>query len=272
MTTATRPRTTVHTHATATVRQRPALLLMLIRVRAAEATLELGLADVKRQCQDAVRRLTRLGAARVEAGEPHGDDHAEPDPMARMRAAAMPRRGQPDGAADRRGVNVVLTATWDIAGFSGEEVLGLVDRLLFDAAADVDPPAPPADPPAWADPQEQLRAIMAQVSQPPPDDRSPKFLYLARPGDEQLARATTEAYGTARRLAETLARAAGRRLGEVESLTVGADHRTDRVMEQQRCAALLASSSYERRPGEVVSDDPRVAEVTITVHVTHHLE
>src|SRR5262245_9114330 len=147
MTDTTRPRTTVITNAIASVRLRPALVLMLVRVRAAEATLELGLADLKQRCADAVRRLTRLGATRVETGEPHEDDRADPDPMARVRAAATPRRRRPaDGALpERRGVNVTLTATWEIAGLSAEEVLGLVDRLRFDAAADADAPEPPAE-------------------------------------------------------------------------------------------------------------------------------
>ena len=129
----------------ASVRLRPALLLMLVRVRAAEATLELGLAEVKRRCADASRRLTRLGAARVEAGEPHEDDRAETDQMARMRAAAVQRLPRPAHAPlpERRGVNVTLTGTWDIAALSAEEVLLLVDQLRFDAAADAD-----ADPPA----------------------------------------------------------------------------------------------------------------------------
>src|SRR5262249_59989418 len=92
MTDASRPPTTVSTNATASVRIRPALLLMLVRVRAAEATLELGLAEVKQRSADAARRLTRLGAARVDAGEPHEDDRADPDPLARLRAAATRRR------------------------------------------------------------------------------------------------------------------------------------------------------------------------------------
>jgi hypothetical protein len=276
MTDAPRPRTTVSTTATATVRLRPVLLLMLVRVRAAAATLELGLGDVKQRCTDVVRRLTRLGATRVEAGEPHEDDRANPDPAARIQAAALPRRHRPADAPlpERRGVNVLLTAIWDIAGRSAEEVLVLVDQLRFDAA-DADPPAPPAEPPAWSGPEEQMRAIMAQMTELPPEDLSPKFLYLARPTEEQLVRAAGEAYGVARRQAEHLAHAAGRRLGELSSLNssaYGGDSRPDRLMERQRCAALLGASSYDLREGEVVSADSRAVEVTITVHATHHLE
>jgi hypothetical protein len=277
MTDATRPRTTVSTNGTATVRLRPALLLMLVRVRSAEATLELRLADVKRRSADTARRLTRLGAARVEAGEPHEDDRAQLDPMARVRAAVAPRLPRPAGAPlpGPPGLNVTLTATWDVAGLSAEEVLVLVDQLRFDAAADADPPPPAPELPPWAGPEEQLRAMMAQAAEPPPDDRAPKFLYVARAGEERLARAAAEAYAAARRKAERLAQAAGRRLGELASLGeghVGAAGRPDQLMEQQRCAALLAASAYEPREGEVVSEDPRAVEVTVAVHATHRLE
>jgi hypothetical protein len=274
MTDAMRLRTTISANATATVRLRPALLLMLVRVRAAEATLELGLARVKQQCADAVRRLTRLGATRVDAGEPHEDDRADPDPMARMRAAARPHLRRPADAPlpERRGVNVTLTATWDIAGRSAEEVLLLVDQLRFDAA-DADPGVPPAELPAWSGPEEQLQVIMAQMAEPPPDDRSPKFLYVTRANDEQLLRASEEAYGVARHQAERLAHAAGRRLGELSSLnSYEGERRSDQLMERQRCAALLGASSYDVREGEVVSEDSRAVEVTISVHATYNLE
>jgi hypothetical protein len=250
---------------------------MLVRLRAAAATLELGLAEVKQRCAGAARRLTRLGAARVEAGEPHEDDRADPDPMARMRAAARPRLPRPADAPlpERPGVNVTLTATWDIAALSAEEVLALTDQLRFDAATDADPPEQSAEPPPWSGPEEQLRSLMAQMTAPPPPDRSPKFLFVTRPSDEQLTRAATEAYGIARRLAERLALAAGRRLGELSSLNYsahGGDNRPDRLLERQRCAALLGASSYDPREGEAVSEDSRAVEVTVTVHATHLLE
>lgn len=277
MTDAMAPRTTVSTHATVSVRLRPELLLMLVRVRAAEATLELGLANVKQRCADSIRRLTRLGAVRVEAGEPHEDDRAELDPMARMRANARPRLRRPGDTAlpQRRGVNVTLTATWDIAGRSAEEVLVLIDRLRFDASVDADPPTPPAEEPAWEGPEKQLQAVMAQMTEEPPDDLTPKFLYVARPNDEQLARATENAYRVARQQAERLAQAIGRRLGELSSLSTsayGGDGRTDRLMEQQRCAALLGASSYELQEGEVISEDLRTVEARISVHASHYLE
>ncbi|MBL8817827.1 MAG: SIMPL domain-containing protein [Planctomyces sp.] len=279
MTDAAQQRSTVSTNASATVRLRPTILLMLVRVRATAATLELGLADIKQRSEETARRLTRLGATRVETGEPHADESADMNPVSRMRAAVMPRLPRPANAPlpDRAGVNVSLTAIWDIEGFSAEKVLVLVDQLRFDAAADPDavPPTPPAAPSPWSDPEEHLRSIMAQVTEPPPADLSPQFLYISRPNSEQLANATTEAFGVAKQMAERLAHSAGRRLGEPSSIHYHgsqASHPPDRVLERQRCASLLAASSYKLQGEEVVSEDPRSVEVTVSVHVTHHLE
>ena len=272
MTESNRPRSFVSTDATATTRQRPAILLMLARVRAEGATLDLGLAEVRQRSADAVRRLTRLGAVRAWAGDPHPDDHADPDPVVRMRAAA----GRMAGAAstNRPGVNVAVAATWDIAGLSADGVLTLVDQLRFDATVDAEPPEPPADPPSWANPAEQIQRMMAKAAEPP-DDRAPKFVYIARSTEEQLAQATADAYQAARRRAERLARATGLRLGAVSSLNYGhpmGGGRPDRMMADQRCAALLASVGYVLEDGEIASEDPRATELAISVHVMHHLE
>jgi hypothetical protein len=68
----------------------------------------------------------------------------------------------------------------------------------------------------------------------------------------------------------------GRRLGELQSLHY--DHvlpelgRHDKLLNRQRCVALLAESSYDLRENEVVSDDPRSAEFTVRVGASFSLE
>ena len=262
---------------TVSIRLRPAVLLVIARVRAAAATLDLGLAEVRRRAEDAVHRLTRLGASRAWAGIAHPDDQADADPVAaQMRAMAARRRQPPPAApAARPGVNVAVAATWDIAELTAEGVFALVDRLRFDidVAADADPPDQTEAPSPWADPAEQIQRMMAQAAQPP-DDRSPKFLYLARATDEQLTRAAAEAYGSARRRAARLAVAAGLRLGGVSSLMYGhaTAGRADQMMAQQRCAALLATVGYDLGDGEVAVEDPRATEVAVSVHASLYLE
>jgi hypothetical protein len=260
-----------------TIRLRPSLLVMLKRVRSAEATLDQGLTDVKQRCEDISRRLTRLGASYVEAGDPHEDDLANPDPTARIQAATRSFR-HPSARTplpERPGVNVTLTATWDIAARSASDVLLLVDQLRFDAAADIDPPEPPVEPPEWVDPAEQMQEFMARLTAPPPDDLTPQFLYIARLTDEQYITATSKAYQLACRRAERLTTAAGRRLSGLTSLMYtnsGIEIRGDRIVEQHRCLTMLGASSYQLQEDEVVSSDSRAVAVSISIHVTHFTE
>jgi hypothetical protein len=155
MSDANRRRMTVSSGANVTVRQRPSLLLMKLQLHAEGATLELGLADLKRQCAEASQWLRRLGAGRVDAGDPHFADQSAEDPMKAMRAATFRAMGkQPAGAAPggrRREVRAVLTAAWEIAPMPAEEVLVLVDRLRFEAAGVGEATEEPSP---WATPEE----------------------------------------------------------------------------------------------------------------------
>jgi hypothetical protein len=283
------------------VRQRPSLLLMNVRLQAAEATLELGLSKLKKRCAAAVPWLKQLGAVRVEPGEPHFADQADTDPVTKIRAAtakamALGRRsGEAAGRKRERAVSVVLTAAWDVATMTAEETLVLVDRLRFEAAPDGGAPEAPAaeagaaeaaeELPPWATPEERLQAqmherlreMMTPIQQPPADDEAPQFLFIARLGEEQLEKATAEALVRAREEAERLARPAGLRLGLPSSLHVrfggiGDGRDVHKLMEQRRCAALLAGSSYELGEHDIVSDDPRAAEFTVHVSVSYSVE
>lgn len=272
-------RTTASANASVTVRCRPTVLLLVLRVRSEQATLELGLGDAKRQGEEISYRLNRLGATRVWAGEPHPDDQADPDPMARMQAAAASRMKRTTGVAtdSRPAVNVTLAASWDIAGKSVEDVLLLVDRLRFDMAADQEPQGQPDPTPDWTDPVASIQKMMTAMTaatEPKPGDRSPNFLFIARPGEDALAKAAADAFRHARARAERLALAAGRRLGDLSSVMynhVGAE-RADRLMERQKCQAVLSAACYDLQDGDVVTDDARAAEVTLSVHATFALE
>ena len=270
-------RTTVTSNGVATVLQRPALLLMKLRVLASEGTLELGLGKLKEQCEATTRWLTRLGAARVTTGEPHFADQADLDPVSKMRAITG-RASRKRPAADvpggtNRGVRAVLTAVWEVASMTTEEVLVLVDRLRFEAAGDGTASDAPEEPPSWTPPEEQIREMMAQLHQPPADDPAPVFLFVSRPGAAQLESATAEAFSRAREGAEQLARAAGMRLGKLSAVHGGgATLDAARLMDRQRCAALLAGCTYYPRDDEIVSDDPRSVEFKVSVLASYHLE
>ncbi len=169
---------------------------------------------------------------------------------------------------------------------SAEETLVFVDRLQFEAAdlAGMDEAADPAgaDEPAdelqpWASPEEQFQRMMAQFNTPAADDRAPQFLFIAQLGEEQLEQATAKALSLARQDAERLARAMEVRLGGQEHYVhVGVGEldpgRADKLLSRQRCGALLAGSAYDLGKNEIVSDDSRSVEFTVTVGVTYHVE
>lgn len=272
-------RTTASGQGSATVRQRPHLLLMVTRLRTAEATIELGLAKLKAKAEATARLLQRLGAARVETGEPHFDDQTNKDPIAAIQvrtAKALRKRTADDPThPPERGTNAVLTAAWPIATLTAEETLGLVDRLRFELAEDAEAGESREGLQPWASPEERVMEMMAQIHTPPPDDLAPQFLFVAAAGEEQREKAAAEAFARARRQAETVARAAGFRLGALASVHGGFngyDVRPDRMMERQRCAALLRGSSYDQDEHEVITDRPQSAEFAVTLNVSYHLE
>jgi hypothetical protein len=273
-------RITVNSTGTVTVRQRPTILLMKVRLRANEPTLELGLAKLKVQTNAASQWLARLGAGSVTIGEPHFDEHVEQDPVTKMRTVTASNVGKQLGGAgpdsDEHGVNVVVTALWQVASKSAEEILVLLDRLRFEASDDDNAPEAADESPTWTSPEEQFRGIMSQMFQPPSVDRRPKFLFIARLEAERLEASLEEAFSRACANSEQLARAAGLRLGRLSPVNYGharvAEGRPDKMMERQRCAALLAGTTYDLGDYDVVSDDPRPAEFTVSVNVHHMLE
>lgn len=273
------PRTTLSTVGMVCVRQRPSRLLMKLQLKAGEATLETGLAKLKEQGEETVQLLKRLGADRVDIGEPVFADQVGKDPIQQAQAitarALQGRRGRDSSGDNKRDLIAVVTALWDIGSLSAEETLALVDRLRFETAADTGPGEESEELPAWATPEEQVREMMAQLQAPPVADPKPEFLFLGRLTEDQWEKATSDAFAHGRHRAERLARAADKRLGRLASLSFNpAAHsiRTDRMMRRQGCLALLDGCAYDLAEDEIAAQDPRAMEFTVAVNATFHLE
>lgn len=267
---------TVSTQGAETFQLRPKLMLMLLRVRATAATLELSLEDVKRQCIESTQRLTRLGAMQVEAGEPHEDERAEMDPTARIRATMRPRLPRlPDVSLPQRpGINVLLTARWNIEDMSAEDVLLLIDQLRFDSAAHVEPEKEAVVAPSWDTRSEGYLSLLTKMHDPPPIDLKPQFLFISRAEESQLSEATEKAYQRSKRIAERLAKAADKQLGDLMSLSImggSGEVRPDHYLSRQQVSLVLSVSSYDLQSDEYVSDDVRPTDVSVSVHATHAL-
>ena len=98
-------RTTVSSSGIAIFRQRPSFLLMILRLRVAELTMERSWANLQVEIHSTSQLLKRLGAVRVEVGEPLFDEQKERNPLARMqadaaRAMAMRMKGKSEEPAD----------------------------------------------------------------------------------------------------------------------------------------------------------------------------
>jgi hypothetical protein len=192
-------------------------------------------------------------------------------------AQALRLQSQPSSPVRKLEVCVILTAIWDIAALSAEELLVFVDRLRYEAAEDDPPAAEPAEEPTeWSSPEDILRYSMTQVWGQGAESREPQFLFIARLSEEQLATASAEAFALARRNAENLARAMGMRVAQVSYVNFGVGDtepsRTDLMMARQRSWSLLAGCSYTPGENEMISDDPRSAEFRVRADVSYHLE
>jgi hypothetical protein len=275
-------RTSVSGGGVTVLRRRPALMLMRLVLRNAEATLELGLTKLRKQREQAETWLKQLGAERVEFGDPHFADQADGDPMAartqRALRSALARHGQSAGAGESaKPTALQLTATgyWPIAHLSAEELLVRVDRLRFETAESGGPKEESDEPPAWASPEEQMRAVMVSMMAPFADSDKPAMLFVSRVDEEALAAAVTEAVARCRRSAEVIARTFGRPLGPPSFVSVTnnrtALHRPELMMTRQRCEGLLADTGYTLGEYEIVSDTPGAVEFHIGVNAHYDL-
>lgn len=271
--------TNISSTGSVTIRRPPSLLLMKMTLRASEATLALALTKLNKLSAASTDWLNRLKASPVEFGEPSFTNEADADPVAQVQARARrmmqqnaPKQPSKSGKCE---VCRVVTALWDIESMSAEEILVFVDRLQFELSSEAESNES-AENPSWVSQEEQFANFISSMQAPPlPDDR-PQFLYISRLTVEEREKALAKALGFAYAKAETLARAAGWKLGPLSMLSEqSGDYslgRTDRMMNRQRCGAMLAGSSYDLKENDMVSDNPRSMEFVVVVHTHHTLE
>lgn len=270
--------TRINAQGAVTIRQKPKLLLMKIDLEAVAATLELALTNIKKQCAAASRWLQGLAANSVEFGEPHFVNPVADDPLRRAQeitARAMGRRAPAPPPTERqRTVHVILTALWDVAAMSAEERLVFLDRLQFEATQDSSNSEATEQgvESRLAGPEEQMQEILTEMMKPiSRDTRQPQFLFISQLEEAALVEANLQAFQLACRQVERLTAAAGLPPGRLESVSYGHNYgdasRSDRIMERQRCLGILEGTSYLLSDKEVISEDPRSVDFTVSVTV-----
>ena len=206
---------TVHTKGSVNVRVRPSELLLKTRLRVGEATLELRLAKLKALCQMTAEWLKRLGAKKVEFGDPYFSNQAKNDLVRHLHSAARAFTKAPAGGSGReraRDVEVIVTALWDISAMSAEETLILMDRLWFEIIPETEVAETPETAletsrlPAEGNVQEIVNQLIRQLE---PGEDPVQFLCISRVHERQIEEAATQAYVQARQEAERSRIAAG---------------------------------------------------------------
>lgn len=266
---------------TAVVSERPTKLMMVGTVEATDATLQLAVQALEQKQESLSQWLKNLGAE-VAFGEPRFSDQVEPDPMATSRRLMARQMKLASGQAaaeeqEKQPVLVSYTATWRISGMSSPEMLILFDRIRFEAenlSAEGAQDEEDSSNRQFENPELDIQAMMSAMTKEPESAQN-TMLFSSCVTEEQREEALKEAYQDARRKARGMANAAGRELGELQSISsFGAENfdagdmgRVHRLQQNP----LLKESPALTRKGEVLSENPRAVDFTFSINATFSL-
>jgi hypothetical protein len=247
-------------------------------------SVDVALGMVKERAEAAKQLLQDLEAEDIELGEfvlsdlDDSDSHGQAK-MAKRTAEVIARRqafGRPtptnpaQSDADAK-VQMGLSAQWSLAGDSDEALLFVAKlrRALADigGAGSEDEETTPV----WSTPAEEMQALMSAAK----GSRNvciPRFFFVSRLSEEQRDKALAEAFERARETAERLARAAGRKLGELKHLSESPhlDHSAQRSqVRQQLSGEEWPESSHTAY--EIVWDDLRAGRFVVSVSTSFEL-
>ena len=263
---------TISAQGRAMIRQRPSYLLMSGMLQASEATLELALENLHKRSDATLKWLKRLEAQGIEFSEPRFPEQVDPDPMSSMmtrritnRKGYEPPESEDDG---KKKINVVYTARWPIDKMSSDQVLIFADRLKFEASELADPESAPEEEPVWTPDDDPLQTMMSQMMEPAAD-ASTRFFFISQLSKEQYQVGLSDALADAQETAETIAKAAGRKIIRIQSIqcspdTAGQLHMMNRIRRQFE-ASNLAETSYGQGENEIVSESPKAAVFSVTL-------
>ena len=283
----TKLRPVVSVSGTAVVRRRPSLLMMLRSVEATAPTLELALSRLRLKSEAAVQLLQRLDAQNIEFGEPRFPEQQESGPlsMARRRVAAVKAAAGARGAKNKtngpgnshKQVQATVSAVWPIEDMTSEEVLILVDRLQFETADQSEeadqPELPESD--GWESGLAQQAREMFSGLVDVPEQGGSQFLFVSRLPEDLRKEAVANAVADGRKKAELIAEAAGRQIGDIETIYTNGivPHEMQiKRYSQSTNMPLLAETSFGSVKDEIILESPRAADFNISLTLSFHLK
>jgi uncharacterized protein YggE len=258
-----------------TIRRAPDRMRLMIQLPVEGKTLKEALAKMAQRKEAAKKKLVALGVAeqdvlfedlRPETTNPQ--QLMEQAMKARMGMAKKP--APPAGPANVRLV-VTLKAHWALAGKSPEELLAASQELqqkVKDADLSELKQASAEDRERLEEQQggSEINFNFGMPASPPPGE--PAFSFVCKIPDEEMTKATEEAFKTAKSKAQQLARGAGVELGNLKQLTSyvvpDVDPSQPSYLQMMQAAGAAVQPSGDD-PNEAAGIQPTQIKVRLTV-------
>jgi uncharacterized protein YggE len=277
---------TVSAIGTTELRRQPEVLRVQIELLTRGKSVEEALAKMKERRAAVRTQLTGLGATKESIVFADNNLSSEKTEQ-QLHMERMGRRGGREGKAAKTKqappvvISSVVTAEFPLAGTDADSVLAAIHSFQQKVkAADMGGLKRGEQQTAQEDEVDEEMALAGEAMDPSEVKRGePMFLFVCKLSEADRAKARAEAYTKAKREAENLARAAGARLGELNTLsgqsTPGAD--LDEVSGMSRAMYYSMRHAFANQEassidsGEAASPAPGKITVRISVSATFNL-
>lgn len=271
----------VTANGTATVHQRPQILLMQVQLVESAPTIAEAISYLKEQMVKGRQLLEEHKPTTVDFGDKQlGWPEPPPEALAARQIAAQRARARKGRHAsgktpkdEQPTVRCYLRAQWPLNFDSDEGVLTFIYRLqraltTVGGARKPEPELPTK--PAWSDPHEELQEMLKSAASFGPEEqdvRIPEYYYVSRMSDLQLSEAHQAAFQQAYERASSLATAAGKQLGELQTVheTVNYENMASNAAAMRRHYATNEWPTLEGGRQEFVWDSLQSARFSVQV-------
>ena len=272
----------------ATVRRRPSRLVMVGSISGNGTTLQLSLEDVAKKKQSTTNWLYGLKAEEINYGEPRFPDQVEPNPYTAIQRRRQLRKGKAKTSFVNRIVLVTYSAIWSIEEMTSDEIMIFSDRLRFESANDESPATKQdvqteeptkrdfeLDIPGVDEMLEMQRDMMSELEKPPAENRETYFLFLSRLPQPDVEKAVNNACQDARSKASIMAKAVGKKIGELNSVSSFTADTAGRLsigkIHREQFMPMLQEVYLGDDNNEIFSENPKAAEFNFSIHLTFQL-
>lgn len=268
---------TVSVEGKAVIRIKPSDFILIGSVTGEGTTLQNALDELEKKRAQVEPWLLEIGNATIEFGSARLPEQAEVDVFKAAAARGMSHLQSPtEPVAKTRKVFQAYSAVWSIEEMTSNQILIFSDRLRFetqDKPVEESLPEPDFESEEF-DPEMFQKQLLARMEPNREENREAHFLFRSRLPKEEFESGIKNACENARRNAELIASGAGRKLGDLQSISghsiCGYDHLHNDV---HRSSLLPMLNEVDLTAGERVSlsENPKPAKFDISLHASYKL-